>query len=114
MQAELELQIAKVIREVDGNNTLGASALAEHIATTLLAGKVLCNAEPVAWFYTLEYGSTVVDSGLFESQRRYPFGVCGADYLARNDDGVSYVRETPLYAPASLAGNADIGKEGGK
>jgi len=27
----------------------------------------------------------------------YPFGVCGADYQAQNEDGVSYVRQTPLY-----------------
>lgn len=54
--------------------------------------------QPVAYLYTLEYGSTVADTKVSISQLNYPFGVCGADYLAKNDDGVSYVRQTPLYA----------------
>ena len=53
---------------------------------------------PVAWLYTLEYGKTVADKKVSLSQLNYPFGVCGADYLRSNDDGVSYVRQTPLYA----------------
>jgi len=54
--------------------------------------------EPVAWLYTLEYGKTVADKKVSLSQLNYPFGVCGADYLRSNDDGVSYVRQTPMYA----------------
>ena len=57
-------------------------------------------ATPVAWMYTLEYGSTTVDTKVSLHQLRYPFGVCGADYLRVNDDGVSYIRETPLYPDA--------------
>jgi hypothetical protein len=53
--------------------------------------------EPVAYLYTLEYGQTVADTLVSLQQRNYPFGVCGADYLAKNDDGASYVRQTPLY-----------------
>jgi hypothetical protein len=56
--------------------------------------------EPVAYLYTLEYGSTNADTKVSLRQLNYPFGVCGADYLARNDDGVSYVRQTPLYTAA--------------
>ena len=54
--------------------------------------------EPVAYLYTLEYGSTVANKKVSVDRLRYPFGVCGADYLVKNDDGISYVRETPLYA----------------
>jgi len=54
--------------------------------------------KPVAWLYTLEYGTTVANTLVSIDERWYPFGVCGSDYLARNDDGVSYVRETPLYS----------------
>ena len=99
MQAELELQIATVIREVDGANTMGASALAEHIATALLAGKVLCDAEPVA--YKDEQGRTVRIS----ENGKGDGGFVGPDRAIPD----AWVR---LYAPASLAGNADIGKEG--
>lgn len=53
--------------------------------------------EAVAWLYTLEYGGCVANTKVSKHQLRYPFGVCGSDYLARNDEGVSYVRETPLY-----------------
>ena len=52
--------------------------------------------EVVAYLYTLEYGGTAVDSKTSVCQLNYPFGVCGADYLARNDDGVSYVKQTKL------------------
>ena len=65
------------------------------------AGKVAAEFSapaPVAWLYTLEYGKTVADKKVSLSQLNYPFGVCGADYLRSNDDGVSYVRPTPLYA----------------
>jgi hypothetical protein len=55
-------------------------------------------AEPVAWLYTLEYGASIADAKASPHQLRYPFGVCGADYSRANSDGVSYVRETPLYA----------------
>lgn len=54
--------------------------------------------EPVAWQYTLEYGASIADRKVSLEQLRYPFGVCGADYLRVNSDGVSYVRETPLFA----------------
>jgi hypothetical protein len=97
MQAELELQIAAVIREVDGNNTLGASALAEHIATTLLSRFVLCDAEPVAWHY----------------QAPTYYGVWGAGVSLDKPVHLAQMVK-PLYAPASLTGNADIGTEGGK
>jgi hypothetical protein len=53
--------------------------------------------KPVAWMYTLEYGDTVVDKKVSLSQLNYPFGVCGADYLRENSDGMSYVRQTLLY-----------------
>ncbi len=58
---------------------------------------------PTAYLYTLEYGAVIVDRKVSEHQLNYPFGVAGADYLIRNDDGVSYVRQTPLYSapPAS-------------
>lgn len=63
---------------------------------------------PVAWLYTLEYGKTVADKKLSLYQLNYPFGVCGADYLRSNDDGMSYVRQTPLYAaPAPVAQRND-------
>jgi len=53
--------------------------------------------DPVAFLYTLEYGKTVVDKKVSIDQLNYPFGVCGADYQAKNEDGVSYVRQTFLY-----------------
>lgn len=59
--------------------------------------KLAREVDPVAWMYTLEYGSTTVDTKVSLHQLRYPFGVCGADYLRANDDGASYIRETPLY-----------------
>jgi hypothetical protein len=102
MQAELELQIAAVIREVDGNNTLGASALAEHIATTLLAGKVLCEKEPVY---------------MFRRRGQKDWCSCNADRYAELGAKNTYFEVQILYAPASplgnasLAGNADIGKQ---
>ena len=65
--------------------------------------------EPVAWLYTLEYGETVADKKVSLSQLNYPFGVCSADYLRSNDDGVSYVRQTPMYAaPAPVLTQAQI------
>lgn len=71
--------------------------------------------EPVAWIYTLEYGAVVVDTKVSDRQLNYPFGVCGADYLAKNDDGVSYVRQTPLYkhqsAQVSLLAKLPGGKK---
>ena len=110
MQAELELQIAKVIRDVDGNNKLGASALAEHIAAALLSRFVLCDAEPRAWISTLPYG--VVGGRL----TRMPAVTADKARVSREPD----YKFAPLYAPASLAGNANIspkgeaGKEGGE
>jgi hypothetical protein len=90
MQTEVELQIAAVIREVDGNNTLGASALAERIATTLLSRFVLCNAEPVAWQYQVNYT------------------YCNVSWVLPPEDSYDEGTLRPLYAPA------DIGKEGGE
>jgi hypothetical protein len=58
--------------------------------------------EPVAWKYTLEYGASIADTKVSTHQLRYPFGVCGADYSQANSDGVSYVRETPLYAAPAV------------
>jgi hypothetical protein len=52
----------------------------------LLAGKVLCDAEPVSWMSPNDWIA----------------------YTTRQEG------DRPLYAPASLAGNANIGKEGGK
>ena len=54
--------------------------------------------EPAAWLYTLEYGPSIADRKVSLDRLRYPFGVCGSDYLRVNDDGTSYVRETPLHA----------------
>jgi hypothetical protein len=72
--------------------------------------------EPDAYLYTLEYGETVVNKKVSMQQLNYPFGVCGADYLARNDNGCSYVKQTPLYTTASeAAGYArGLAKETGK
>ena len=53
--------------------------------------------EPAAYLYTLEYGQSTYDKKVSIHQLNYPFGVCGADYLAKNDEGVSYVRQTKLY-----------------
>lgn len=53
--------------------------------------------EPVAWMYTLSYGEKEVDRIVSQHQRRYPFGVCGKDYCAVSSDGVSLVREFPLF-----------------
>ncbi len=70
--------------------------------------------EPVAYLYTLEYGETVAGRRLSEHQLNYPFGVCGSDYLAQTDDGVSYVRQTPLYTKdAEAAGYARGLKDAG-
>jgi hypothetical protein len=74
--------------------------------------------EPVAWMYALEYGKTVANKKVSLHQLNYPFGVCGADYLASNDDGISYVRQTPLYTtppqpepePVAWMNEGDIGK----
>jgi hypothetical protein len=107
MQAELELQIATVIREVDGANTLGASTLAVYIARALLSQYVLCNAEPVAWMTRIE---TVGPGWGKEYYDKLP---------VRAMNPMTYSHH-PLYAPASplgnasIAGNADSGKEGGK
>lgn len=54
--------------------------------------------EPVAWLYMLEYGTTTANRKVSIHQLRYPFGVCGSDYSHSNVDGISYIRETPLYA----------------
>lgn len=64
----------------------------------LIEREVRGGAKPVAWMYTLEYGDTVADRKVSLNQLNYPFGVCGADYLRKNRDGISYVRQTPLYA----------------
>ena len=61
------------------------------------------NSNPDAYLYSLEYGEKVVDTKVSIHQLNYPFGVAGADYLVRNDDGVSYVRQTKLYAALSRA-----------
>jgi hypothetical protein len=61
--------------------------------------------KPVAWMYTLEYGDTVANKKVSLSQLNYPFGVCGADYLRENSDGMSYVRQTLLYAQPVLVSN---------
>ena len=65
--------------------------------------------EPVAWLYTLEYGGKVCHKKASTGNLNYPFGVDGADYPRENDDGVSYVRQTPLYTtpqPASQSNDA--------
>lgn len=56
--------------------------------------------EPVAYLYTLEYGGIIANKKVSLWQLNYPFGVCGADYLPQNEDGISYVRQTPLYTAA--------------
>ena len=74
------------------------------------------NSNPDAYLYSLEYGEKVVDTKVSIHQLNYPFGVAGADYLVRNDDGVSYVRQTKLYAALSraLAAGQKYLKENGK
>ena len=62
---------------------------------------------PSAWMYTLEYGGTIADTKVSLRQLNYPFGVCGADYLRENSDGISYVRQTPLYAHPAPSGLGD-------
>lgn len=69
--------------------------------------------EPDAYLYTLEYGETVVNKKVSMQQLNYPFGVCGADYLARNDNGCSYVKQTPLYTTASEAAGYAAGLAAG-
>lgn len=59
---------------------------------------------PSAWMYTLEYGGTIADTKVSLRQLNYPFGVCGADYLRENSDGISYVRQTPLYTHPAAQG----------
>jgi hypothetical protein len=86
MQAELELQIAAVIRDVDGSNTMGASALAEHITTALLSRFVLCDPQSIA---AINRSSGEVVATL------------DAAYFGTN--------WTPLYAPASPFGDGNIG-----
>ena len=71
----------------------------------LIEREVRGDAEQVAWMYTLEYGDTVADRKVSLNQLNYPFGVCGADYLRENIDGISYVRQTPLYDRPTPAGN---------
>jgi hypothetical protein len=59
--------------------------------------------EPVAWLYTLRYGQEIVNTRVSDYQLNYPFGVCGADYLPKNHEGVSYVKQTPLHTPDKIA-----------
>ena len=75
------------------------NVIARSSGIKLTCGNVRAVSEetPVAYLYTLEYGNTTVNRKVSEWRLNYPFGVCGADYLRSNDDGMSYIRETPLY-----------------
>jgi hypothetical protein len=95
MQAELE-------KWVEDNSELGADGkswvIPDKAVRALLAGKILCDAEPVAC-RTCKGQGTVIGTGL----QNYPTLVC------RNCKG-----RKVFYPPASPLGNADIGKEGGE
>jgi hypothetical protein len=89
MQAELEKwKKDHVIYSADQK---AAVILLEDLEA-MLAGKVLCEKEPVAY---IEHHK-------------------GGDNLNCDRVDHEYAKATPLYAAASLTGNADIGKEGGK
>jgi hypothetical protein len=106
MQTELEKWIERHQLERYNGGGIRDMTITTRDLRALLEGKVLCNAEPVGYF----------DRYDFEDMRKAGMSdmtmvVAGAPlgYLC-----------CPLYAPASLAGNADIspkgeaGKEGGE
>jgi hypothetical protein len=101
----LAIRLASSARiEAGGGEPLGHYAMhmamaceAARWADERAALRAQAKAEPVAWQYRLEYGAVVADPRVSAHRLSYPFGVCGADYLRSNNDGVSYVRETPLY-----------------
>jgi len=105
MQTELEQWIAahSFYRRLSrgGERLKYGDVVAVEDLRAFFAGKVLCNAEPVACERCKGQGA-VMDT------IRLPVGgtvQSVADCDACNATGT-------LYAPASLAGNADIGKEG--
>jgi len=102
MQAELEKWIADnaieyTLRDRYGDSFDNVTAIPVDAVRALLAGKVLCDAEPVAE----RYGITYLDSSIQWDARLTEYGaeLCEAS----SDDPFP----KPLYAPA------DIGKEGG-
>lgn len=85
------IEIAQIIRESDGNHTLGAAALGGAIARVLLSRFTLCEKEPVAWL------CRAVDRNVDAT----------ANPTVRDDYRRFKRTITNLYAPA------DIGKECG-
>ena len=107
-------KVLELVREVGAGEPESLYGRTDYVVMTvgdlerfanLVEKEVRGDAEPVAWMYTLEYGDTVVDKKVSLSQLNYPFGVCGADYLRENSDGMSYVRQTLLYAQPVLVSN---------
>ena len=62
----------------------------------LLAALDAARGQAVAFLYTLEHGASVVARKASTYRLNYPFG--GGDDYRPSEDGLSYVRETPLYA----------------
>jgi len=104
------LEALESLQRYDG--TLTGAQVATAIES--LRGALAQQGGPVAWMHTLEYGAVVADTKVSVRQLNYPFGVCGADYLAKNDDGVSYVRQTPLYKAQSVPDSLLAKLPGGK
>ena len=87
---------------------LGWNAYRKAVKTALEHLETSTQPLPSAWMYTLEYGGTIADTKVSLRQLNYPFGVCGADYLRENSDGISYVRQTPLYTHPAPSVRADV------
>ena len=87
---------------------LGWNAYRKAVKTALEHLETSTQPLPSAWMYTLEYGGTIADTKVSLRQLNYPFGVCGADYLRGNSDGISYVRQTPLYTHPAPSVPADV------
>jgi len=109
MQNELEKWIADneieyILRDRYGDSFDMVTVVPVGKLRALLAGKVLCNAEPVAE----RYGITYLDSSIQWDARLTEYGaeLCEAS----SDDPFP----KPLYAPAFPVRESDIGKEGGE
>jgi hypothetical protein len=102
MQAELEKWIADhwwcIVHE-DEECDCSTGFVSTDDLRALLAGKVLCDAEPVAYKDEQKRTVRISENGKGDG------GFVGPDRAIPD----AWVR---LYAPASLAGNANIGKEG--
>lgn len=116
MQAELEKLPQWLDEWIDENSELGHDnkqwVIAEGCLRALLSRFVLCDAEPIGYLYQHE------DTGMTTSVDVQQVGWG----FEKNNPRFTLIGplHKPLYAPVSLAGNADIspqgeaGKEGGK